>query len=187
MPRTSSRSTKSTRATTRSRTTGAKASASKRTTTRKAVPKTAAKATVKRATAATKKRTTAAKTRSARAGTTARAKTRTTASARGRAVAARRTSTAKSSARATKRTANAAFMKPVQPDDILAAVVGTKPMPRTEVTKKLWAYIKKNHLQDAMQRRIINADANLKAVFGGKRKVDMFQMTKLVHNHLSPT
>jgi len=79
---------------------------------------------------------------------------------------------------------NAAFMKPVQPDAILAAVVGAKAMPRTEVTKKLWAYIKKNGLQDKKNKRDINADAELKAVFGGKSKVNMFEMTKLVSKHL---
>ena len=79
---------------------------------------------------------------------------------------------------------NAAFMRPVQPSDTLAPIVGSKPMPRTEVTKKLWAYIKKNGLQDAKNRRMINADANLKAVFGGKSSVNMFAMTKLVSKHL---
>ena len=81
--------------------------------------------------------------------------------------------------------AGSAFMKPVQPDAVLAPVIGDKPMPRTEVTKKLWAYIKKNGLQDAKERRMINADAKLKAVFGGKARVDMFEMTKLVSKHLS--
>ncbi len=79
---------------------------------------------------------------------------------------------------------NAAFMKPVTPSETLAAVVGSKPIPRTEVTKKLWAYIKKNGLQDKKNRRMINADANLKAVFGGKTSVNMFAMTKLVSKHL---
>ena len=83
-----------------------------------------------------------------------------------------------------KRKPNAAFMRPVQPDALLAAVVGSTPIPRTEVTKKLWVYIKKNGLQDAKERRMINADANLKAVFGGKGKVSMFEMTKLVGKHL---
>ena len=83
-----------------------------------------------------------------------------------------------------KRTANAAFMRPVQPDDTVAAVVGGKPIPRTEVTKRLWAYIKKNGLQDTKNRRMINADASLKAVFGGKASVNMFEMTKLVNKHL---
>jgi chromatin remodeling complex protein RSC6 len=79
---------------------------------------------------------------------------------------------------------NAAFMKPVTPSDMLAEVVGSKPIPRTEVTKKLWAYIKKNGLQDKKNKRMINADANLKAVFGGKTSVNMFAMTKLVSKHL---
>ncbi|MGE0450947.1 MAG: SWIB/MDM2 domain-containing protein [Vicinamibacterales bacterium] len=79
---------------------------------------------------------------------------------------------------------NAAFMRPVTPSDTLAAIVGPKPMPRTEVTKKLWAYIKKNGLQDKTNKRMINADANLKAVFGGKSSVNMFAMTKLVSKHL---
>jgi len=79
---------------------------------------------------------------------------------------------------------NAAFMKPVQPSAKLAEVVGSKPIPRTEVTKKLWQYIKKNKLQDAKNRRQINADATLKEVFGGKAKVNMFEMTKLVGKHL---
>ena len=79
---------------------------------------------------------------------------------------------------------NAAFMKPVQPDAVLSAVVGSKAIPRTEVTKKLWAYIKKNGLQDKKNRRMINGDAALKAVFGGKASVNMFEMTKLVNKHL---
>ena len=80
---------------------------------------------------------------------------------------------------------NAAFMKPMQPDDVLAEVVGSKPIPRTEITKKLWAYIKKNSLQDAKNKRNINADDKLKAVFGGKKTVNMFEMTKLVAKHVS--
>ncbi|EKD50456.1 MAG: hypothetical protein ACD_62C00538G0002 [uncultured bacterium] len=78
-----------------------------------------------------------------------------------------------------------AFMKPVQPDDVLAAVVGAKPIPRTEVVKKLWEYIKKNKLQDAKNKRNINADDKLKLVFDGKKQVNMFEMTKLVSKHLS--
>jgi chromatin remodeling complex protein RSC6 len=79
---------------------------------------------------------------------------------------------------------NAAFMAPVTPDAKLAEVVGAKPMPRTEITKKLWAYIKKNGLQDKSNRRMINADETLKPVFGGKASVNMFQMTKLVNQHV---
>ena len=85
----------------------------------------------------------------------------------------------------TKRKPNAAFMKPMQISDALAAVVGSKAIPRTEVTKKLWAYIKKNKLQDKKNKRNINADANLKKVFRGKAQVSMFEMTKLVSKHLS--
>ena len=78
---------------------------------------------------------------------------------------------------------NAAFMKPLTPSAALAAIVGSKPLPRTQVVKKLWVYIKKNDLQDAKNRRNINADANLKKVFG-KNQVSMFEMTKLVSKHL---
>jgi len=85
---------------------------------------------------------------------------------------------------ATKRKPNAAFMKAMTPSSVLAAVIGSMPMPRTEVTKKIWDYIKKNKLQDAINRRNINADEKLRAVFGGKGKVSMFEMTKLVSNHL---
>ncbi len=83
-----------------------------------------------------------------------------------------------------KRKPSAAFMKPVTPDAKLAAVVGSKPLPRTELTKKLWDYIKKNGLQDKKNKRQINADAALKAVFNGKNSVSMFEMTKLVSGHL---
>ena len=86
--------------------------------------------------------------------------------------------------KAAKRKPNAAFMKPVQPDAVLAAVVGSGAMPRTELTKKIWAYIKKNGLQDKKNRRNINADDKLKAVFGGKAQVNMFQMTALVSKHV---
>lgn len=75
-------------------------------------------------------------------------------------------------------------MKPVQPDDKLAAIVGSKPLPRTELTKKLWDYIKKNKLQDAKKKTLINADDTLKAVFNGKKQVSMFEMTKLVSGHV---
>ena len=83
-----------------------------------------------------------------------------------------------------KRKPNAAFMKPMQPDAALGAVVGNTAIPRTEVTKKLWQYIKRNGLQDAKERRMINADDKLRAVFGGKGKVSMFEMTKLVSKHM---
>jgi len=83
-----------------------------------------------------------------------------------------------------KRKPNAAFMKAMTPTSTLAAVVGSMPLPCTEVTKKIWDYIKKNRLQDAVNKRLINADDKLRAVFGGKSKVSMFEMTKLVSNHL---
>ena len=91
---------------------------------------------------------------------------------------------AKTAKKKSARKPNAAFMKPVTPSAALAEVVGTKPIPRTEVTKRLWAYIKKNKLQDAKNRRMINADSTLKVVFGGKSSVNMFDMTKLVGKHL---
>ncbi|MDQ5968967.1 MAG: hypothetical protein QG579_124 [Patescibacteria group bacterium] len=81
--------------------------------------------------------------------------------------------------------ANSAFMKPMSVSDDLAAVVGNGPMPRSEVVKKIWVYIKKNNLQDPKNKRNINADENLKKVFGGKSVVNMFEMTKLVSKHLS--
>jgi upstream activation factor subunit UAF30 len=83
-----------------------------------------------------------------------------------------------------KRAPNPAFMKPMQPDAALGAVVGNSPMPRTEITKKLWQYIKRNGCQDQKERRMINADDKLRPVFGGKNKVSMFEMTKLVNKHL---
>jgi chromatin remodeling complex protein RSC6 len=92
--------------------------------------------------------------------------------------------TAKKKTAKKKRKPNPQFMKPMRISDVLAEVVGSRPIPRTEVVKKLWAYIKKNRLQDMINRRMINADAKLKAVFGGKKKVSMFEMTKLVSKHL---
>jgi chromatin remodeling complex protein RSC6 len=79
---------------------------------------------------------------------------------------------------------SAAFMKPMTPDSMLADVVGSKAMPRTQVTKKLWEYIKRHKLQDSKNRRMINADEKLKKVFGGKKQVSMFEMTKLVSKHM---
>jgi upstream activation factor subunit UAF30 len=84
----------------------------------------------------------------------------------------------------TPRKPNAAFMKPMTPSAVLAAVIGSSPLPRTEVTKKVWDYIKKNKLQDEANKRNINADDKLKAVFGGKKQVSMFEMTKLISGHL---
>ncbi len=86
---------------------------------------------------------------------------------------------------AKKRTPNPAFMKAMKPSEALAKIVGNKPLPRSEMTKKLWEYIKKNNLQDAADKRNINADQNLLAVFNGKKQVSMFEMTKLVNTHLS--
>ncbi|MBK8064168.1 MAG: SWIB/MDM2 domain-containing protein [Betaproteobacteria bacterium] len=85
---------------------------------------------------------------------------------------------------AVKRKPNAAFMKPMTPSALLGAVIGASAMPRTEVTKKIWAYIKKNGLQDKKNKRMINADDKLKPIFGGKAQVSMFDMTKLVSKHL---
>ena len=100
---------------------------------------------------------------------------------------AKKAAKAAKTAKAAKKPArkpNAAFMKPVTPSAALAEIVGAKPMPRTEVTKKLWLYIKKNKLQDVKNKRMIKADAALKDVFGGKATVNMFEMTKLVSKHL---
>ena len=90
----------------------------------------------------------------------------------------------KGKAKKSGRKPNLAFMKPMTPSSTLAAVIGGSPMPRTEVTKKLWAYIKRNGLQDRVNRRMINGDDKLRAVFGGRSQVSMFDMTKLVSNHL---
>ena len=90
---------------------------------------------------------------------------------------------AKKAAPAKKRTPNAAFMKPMTPSAALAAIIGAQAMPRTEVTKKVWEYIKKNKLQDAVNRRMINADAKLKEIFK-KAQASMFEMTKMINGHL---
>jgi upstream activation factor subunit UAF30 len=103
--------------------------------------------------------------------------------ARKKSAGRRKSAKRKSSGR--KRTPNAAFMKPMQPDAALGAVVGDRAIPRTEITKKLWQYIKRNGLQDAKERRMINADDRLRSVFGGKKQVSMFEMTKLVNRHMS--
>ena len=84
-----------------------------------------------------------------------------------------------------KRKINSAFMRPVQPDDKLSAVIGSNPLPRSELVKKLWEYIRKHGLQDKQKKTLINADDNLRAVFGGKTQVTMFEMTKLVSAHVS--
>ena len=142
-----------------------------------ATRKAAKKTTTRRKPAA--KKTTARKKPAARKG----AAKRTTA----RKTTARRTTTRKPAAKKktkAKRKPNPAFMRPWTLSDELGAVVGMKPIPRTEVTKKLWLYIKRNKLQDTVNRRMINADDKLRKVFGGKRKVSMFEMTKLVSKHL---
>jgi chromatin remodeling complex protein RSC6 len=99
--------------------------------------------------------------------------------------AAKKKPAKKKAKKKSKRKPNPAFMRPLQPDALLAAVVGSKPLPRTEVTKQLWHYIRKNGLQDSVNRRMINADANLKAIFNGKSQVSMFEMTKLVSRHMA--
>lgn len=148
-----------------------------------------AKKTTKKA-AAPKKATAkkAAKTTAKKATVKATAKKATAKTAAPKATAKKATvkATAKTAApkKKTARKPNAAFMKPLNPSTELAAIVGANAIPRTEVMKKVWAYIKKNNLQDAKNRRAINADDKLKAVFGGKKQVTMFEMTKLVSNHL---
>lgn len=151
--------------------------AKKRRVARRKMRKAPAKRTAKRRTT---KRAAQRKSRRAAKRTPRRAATRGT-----RKAATRRTKrAAKRATKRSKRKPSAAFMKPMQPDAALAAVVGDKPMPRTEITKKLWAYIKRRGLQDKKNRRMINADDNLRAVFNGKRQVSMFEMTKLVNRHL---
>ncbi|MFH1045274.1 MAG: SWIB/MDM2 domain-containing protein [Pseudomonadota bacterium] len=98
--------------------------------------------------------------------------------------ASKKTASKKTVKAKAKRKPNAAFMKPMTPSAALGAVIGASAMPRTEVTKKIWIYIKKNKLQDTKNRRMINADEKLKDVFGGKKQVSMFEMTKLVSNNL---
>ena len=149
----------------------------KKTTKKAAAPK---KATAKKATAkAAPKKATAKK-------ATAKAAPKKATAKKATAKAAPKKATAKVAAPKMKsaRKPNAAFMKPLNPSKELAEIVGGSPIPRTEVMKKVWAYIKKNNLQDAKNRRAINADDKLKAVFGGKKQVTMFEMTKLVSNHL---
>ena len=99
--------------------------------------------------------------------------------------ATRKKAAKKKTAKRKKRKPNPAFMKALMPSADLAAVVGAKPLPRTQVIKKLWAYIKRNGLQDAKNRRMVNADEKLKPIFGGKSQVSMFQMTALVSKHLN--
>jgi len=96
----------------------------------------------------------------------------------------RRKKAARRAAPRKKRAPNPAFMRPMQPDDALGAVVGANAMPRTEITKKLWVYIKRNGLQDKMNKRMINADDKLARVFNGKKQVSMFEMPKLTSKHM---
>ena len=100
-------------------------------------------------------------------------------------MAAKKAAAKKPAAKKTARKPNAAFMKAMTPSAALAKIVGDKPLPRTEVVKKLWAYVKKNNLQDKKEKRNINADEPLREVFGGKKTVSMFEMTKLVNDNLS--
>jgi upstream activation factor subunit UAF30 len=147
--------------------------AAKKKTTKKAAKKKVAKKATKKKVA--KKKTTK---KAAKKKTTKKAaKKKTTKKA------AKKKTTKKAAKKKTKRKPNASFMKPLEPSAALAAVVGSKPLPRTQVVKKLWAYIKKNNLQDAKNRRNINADSKLKPVFG-KAQVSMFEMTKIVSKHL---
>ncbi len=160
-----------------------KKAAKKKTATKKKTAKKAAKKTTrKKATAKrTVKKKTAAKRKTA---TRKKAAKKTTKKAATKKVAKKATPKKAAKKKTTKRKPNPAFMKPMTPSSDLAAVIGSKPMPRTEVTKKLWAYIKKNGLQDDKNRRMINADDKLKKVFDGKKQVSMFDMTKHVSKHL---
>lgn len=121
-------------------------------------------------------------TKKAKAKAKPKAKAKTATKAKAKPAKAKAAKTAKPK---TKRKPNAAFMKPMTIGTALHPVIGSKPMPRTEVVKKVWDYIKKNNLQDAKERRNINADENLRAVFNGKKTVSMFEMTKLISSHLS--
>jgi upstream activation factor subunit UAF30 len=149
-------------------------------TTKKAAPK---KATAKKA--AAPKKATAKKAAAPKKATAKKAAAPKKATAK-KAAAPKKATAKKAAAPKAKsaRKPNAAFMKPLNPSKELAEIVGASALPRTEVMKKVWAYIKKNNLQDAKNRRAINADDKLKAVFGGKKQVTMFEMTKLVSNHL---
>jgi chromatin remodeling complex protein RSC6 len=156
-----------------------KASAKKKTAAKKKAPaKKAAKKTAKKAAKKTAKK--------AVKKTAKKAAKKTAKKAAKKAPAAKKKAPAKKKKTGgAKRKPNAAFMKAMTPSAALAAVVGSSPMPRTEVTKKIWAYIKRNGLQDSKNRRNINADERLNKVFGGKKQVSMFEMTKLVNKHLS--
>ena len=162
-----------------------KKKAKKKATRKKATKK---KATRKKATRkAAKKKTTrkAAKKKATRKKATKKKATRKAAKKKTtKKKATRKAAKKKTTKKKSKRKPNAAFMKPLTPSAQLSAVVGTKALPRTEVVKKLWAYIRKNNLQDPKNRRNIRADAKLKPIFGGKGVVSMFEMTKHVSKHL---
>jgi upstream activation factor subunit UAF30 len=155
----------------------AKKTAGKKAARKKAVKKTAKKKAAKKVAKKVAKK-------KARKVAKKKAKKATKKVARKKTVAKRKTAK-KAPAKKAKRTPSAAFMKAMKPSEALARIVGPNPLPRTEVTKRLWAYIKKNGLQDTVNKRNINADANLREVFGGKGQVSMFEMTKLVNQHLS--
>lgn len=156
----------------------------KKATKRKAAPKKAARKKVARKAAARKKvaRKKVAKKKAAKkkAAKKKAAKKKTAKKKAGKKKAAKK----KAAKKKVKRKPNPSFMRPLTPDAALGAIVGTKALPRTEVVKKLWTYIKRNNLQDTQNKRMINADAKLKDLFGGKKQVSMFEMTKLVSQHL---
>lgn len=159
----------------------AKKKATKKAPKKKVAKKTTKKKVVKKKTAAKKKTTKKAAKKKPAARKAKPRKKATARKAKPRKAAAKKKPAKKAKA---KRKPNPAFMRPMTLSADLGAVVGSKPIPRTEVTKKLWAYIKKNGLQDTVNRRMINADAALTKVFGGKKKVSMFEMTKLVSKHM---
>ena len=146
---------------------------------RKAAPKKAAKKKAAKRKAAPKK---AAKKKAAKKKASKKKATKKKASKK---KASKKKAKKKAAKKRAKRKPNPAFMRPLTPDAALAAVVGTKALPRTEVVKKLWSYIKRNNLQDNQNKRMINADAKLRDLFGGKKQVSMFEMTKLVSQHLA--
>ncbi|HCV22738.1 MAG TPA: hypothetical protein DGN59_04705, partial [Candidatus Latescibacteria bacterium] len=149
-----------------------KAAAKKKTVKKKTAKKAAKKKTAKKKPAAKKK--------TAKKKTAKKAAKKKTAKKK----PAAKKKAAKKKGKKVKRKPNPSFMRPLQPDAHLGAVVGSKPLPRTQVVKKLWAYIKKSNLQDSQNRRMINADEKLRNIFGGKKQVSMFEMTKLVNKHL---
>ncbi|MBD3402778.1 hypothetical protein GF420_07770 [candidate division GN15 bacterium] len=160
--------------------------AAKKKTTKKAAKKKTPKKAAKKKTAKKKTAKKATKKKAAKKTTRKKAAKKSTARKTTRKATGRKTTRKKTTRKksATKRKPNPAFMRPMELSDTLSQVVGGKAMPRTEVTKKLWAYIKRHGLQDSVNKRMINADDKLKALFGGKRKVSMFEMTKLVSKHM---